>query len=112
MDDARLDLGDLTLWELPAVRLLDAREREHLEEQLAPWRLRYPAVDAEAVVSPDGAAAVLVAVSHRAQLVVVGSRGHGTVANTLLGSTGVQLLHHAGCPVLIVRGVKAATAHA
>ncbi|MFI5937989.1 universal stress protein [Actinoplanes sp. NPDC051494] len=72
-----------------------------------PWRERFPLVDVEGVVSPDGAAAVLVAVSHNARLRVVGNRGHRTVANTLLGSTSMQLLHRAGCPVLIVRGTRA-----
>ncbi|MGA5298808.1 universal stress protein [Nucisporomicrobium flavum] len=87
-----------------AVPRVHAEELERLEQEVAPWREKYPEVDVEAVVSPDGAAAVLVAVSHSARLVVVGSRGHGTVVNTLLGSTGLQLLHHAGCPVLVVRG--------
>ncbi|WP_203840949.1 universal stress protein [Winogradskya humida] len=86
----------------------EREETERLEAQLAPWRDRFPDVDAEAVVSPDGAAAVLVAVSHSARLMIVGSRGHGTVTNALLGSTGMQLLHHAGCPVLIVRGRRVA----
>ncbi|AGL18245.1 UspA domain-containing protein [Actinoplanes sp. N902-109] len=84
----------------PAV---EAAERHRLEGQLEPWRRRFPQVDAEAVVSPDGAAAVLVAVSHSARLIVVGSRGHSTVTGTVLGSTGMQVLHHAGCPVFIAR---------
>ncbi|MEV4704413.1 universal stress protein [Actinoplanes sp. NPDC049316] len=87
-----------------AVPRAQAEALERLEHEVAPWREKYPEVEAEAVVSPDGPAAVLVAVSHSARMVVVGSRGHGTVVNTLLGSTGLQLLHHAGCPVLVVRG--------
>jgi len=74
-----------------------------VEELLAPWREKFPAVPVEVLVSHAGAASVLVEFSHRAQLVVVGSHGHGVVAGTLLGSTGQQLLHHANCPVLIVR---------
>ena len=96
-------VGDIPTVEA-AVPKLDEQARRRLERDLAPWRERFPQVDAEAVVSPDGAAAVLVAVSHSARMIVVGSRGHGTVVNTLLGSTGLQLLHHAGCPVLVVRG--------
>lgn len=81
----------------------DEAERERLAEQLAPWRAKYPDVPVKALVSHDTAAAALTGVSHSAQLVVVGSRGHGVIAGTLLGSTGLQLLHHAECPVLIVR---------
>lgn len=88
----------------------DADEHARLERQLAEWRRRYPEVDAEAVVSPGAAAPLLVAVSHQARLVVVGSRGHSSVTNVLIGSTGMELLHHAGCPVLIVRGAPAAAA--
>ncbi len=81
----------------------DAAEHARLEELLAPWRDKYPQVPVEAMVSHDSAAAVLVGVSHRAQLVVVGSRGRHALAGALLGSTGMQLLHHADCPVLIIR---------
>jgi nucleotide-binding universal stress UspA family protein len=81
----------------------DDAERATLNEQLAPWRAKFPDVEVEALVSHDSAAAVLNGVSHSAQLVVVGSRGHGIIAGTVLGSTGLQLLHHAECPVLIVR---------
>lgn len=81
----------------------DTLERAVLLDQVAPWRAKYPDVTVETLVAHGGAAAVLVGVSHSAQLVVVGSRGHGVIAGTLLGSTGLQLLHHAECPVLIVR---------
>jgi nucleotide-binding universal stress UspA family protein len=43
--------------------------------------------------------------SSRAALVVVGSRGHGAVAGMLIGSVSEYLAIHAGCPVVIVRGV-------
>lgn len=81
----------------------DTAEHARLAEQVAPWQAKFPDVKVEMLVTHDGAAGVLVGVSHGAQLVIVGSRGHGVIAGTLLGSTGLQLLHHAECPVLIVR---------
>jgi nucleotide-binding universal stress UspA family protein len=38
-----------------------------------------------------------------ADLVVVGSRGHGTIATMLLGSTASEIVDHAPCPVLVAR---------
>ncbi len=81
----------------------DAVERQRVEELLAPWRQKHPEIDVDVMVSHGSTAAVLTGVSRGAQLVVVGSHGHGGVAGALLGSTGIQLLHHADCPVLIAR---------
>jgi nucleotide-binding universal stress UspA family protein len=39
-----------------------------------------------------------------ADLIVVGSRGHGTIATMLLGSTAAEVVDHAPCPVLVARG--------
>jgi nucleotide-binding universal stress UspA family protein len=39
----------------------------------------------------------------RADLVVVGSRGHGTIATMVLGSTASEVVDHAPCPVLVAR---------
>jgi nucleotide-binding universal stress UspA family protein len=76
-------------------------ERQRLDDRLAPWRNKFPDVPVETMLSHDSAAAVLTAISYSAQLVVVGSRGHGALAGSLLGSTGLHLLHHAACSVLI-----------
>lgn len=44
------------------------------------------------------------AASFRADLVVMGSRGHGPFRAALLGSVSEEVVDHAPCPVLIARG--------
>src|SRR5918997_2020353 len=39
-----------------------------------------------------------------AGLIVVGSRGHGPVGRLVMGSVSEGVVHHARCPVLVVRG--------
>ncbi|QXV56478.1 universal stress protein [Amycolatopsis sp. TNS106] len=46
---------------------------------------------------------VLVEESRRAALVVLGSRGFGSVGRFLLGSSGLALANHGQCPLVIVR---------
>ncbi|MGE5227172.1 MAG: universal stress protein [Planctomycetaceae bacterium] len=41
-----------------------------------------------------------------AEVVVVGSRGHGTIATMVLGSTASEIVDHAPCPVLVARGTS------
>ncbi|GAA2714760.1 universal stress protein [Actinoplanes palleronii] len=77
--------------------------RADLMTHVAPWREKFPDVPVGVLLSPDGAAATLVAASRDAGLVVVGSRGAGLIAGTLLGGTSLQLLQHAESPILIVR---------
>ena len=50
-----------------------------------------------------GSSIVDEAVAVGADLVVVGSRGHGTIATMVLGSTASEVVDHAPCPVLVAR---------
>jgi nucleotide-binding universal stress UspA family protein len=52
----------------------------------------------------EGAAPnVLIEAAQDAELLVVGSRGHGPLTGLLLGSVSFQVAHLAPCPVVIVR---------
>jgi nucleotide-binding universal stress UspA family protein len=54
-------------------------------------------------VSEGNAARVLLEEAAGASLLVVGSRGHGGFAEALLGSVGQHCVHHATCPVVVIR---------
>jgi nucleotide-binding universal stress UspA family protein len=53
------------------------------------------------------AADVLILESHDADLLVVGSRGHGGFSSMLLGSVSMQCALHATCPVTVVHSPEA-----
>jgi nucleotide-binding universal stress UspA family protein len=78
-----------------------------LDATLTPWRDKYPAVPVQTLTEPGSPAKNLVDVSRDATLLIVGSRGHGALIGSLLGSVGQQLLHHAGCPVMIAHPEQA-----
>ncbi|GII81476.1 universal stress protein [Sphaerisporangium rufum] len=73
------------------------------KEQLRPWREKYPAVEVRDAMVRAHPVAALVEASAAADLVVVGSRGRGAVGAAVLGSVGHGVLHHARCPVAVVR---------
>jgi nucleotide-binding universal stress UspA family protein len=60
--------------------------------------------EVERVLIEGSAAQVLIDAVGEADVLVVGSRGHGGFTNLLLGSVSQQCAQHAPCPVVIVRG--------
>lgn len=65
-------------------------------------------VTVERVAVPGPPAATILEFAEGASLVVVGSRGRGGFAGMLLGSVSRQVAAHAPCPVVVVRGERAA----
>jgi nucleotide-binding universal stress UspA family protein len=66
-----------------------------------------PAPEVRVHVGMGGAADVLLRRSQGADLLVVGSRGHGGLGAVLLGSTSMQCTLHATCPVTVVHSPEA-----
>ncbi len=77
-----------------------------LEEVLEPIRRRHPTADVQLKTVQGHPAPALVEASEGADLLVVGSHGHGAFAGMLLGSVSRHCVSHAKCPVLVVRGAS------
>jgi nucleotide-binding universal stress UspA family protein len=60
-------------------------------------------VKIRSTVAEGSPARVLLDASAGAELLVVGSRGHGGFVEALLGSVGQHCVHHATCPVVVIR---------
>ena len=62
-----------------------------------------PLVACEGKAIEGQPAAILLREAQDADMIVVGSRGRGGFASLLLGSVSQQIVHHASCPVVVVR---------
>ncbi|TCO20319.1 nucleotide-binding universal stress UspA family protein [Kribbella steppae] len=72
-------------------------------ESVAGAMADHPDVECETRLMTGRAARTLLLAAESASLVVVGSRGRGGFTGLLLGSVSQSVLHHAHCPVAIVR---------
>lgn len=91
---------------VPTELVLEDLEQEELRamaQTVAGLREEYPDVSVEQRLVHGKASKVLIDASRGAELIVVGSRGRGGFASLLLGSVSHAVLHHAQCPVLVVR---------
>ncbi|OLE27736.1 MAG: hypothetical protein AUG44_09420 [Actinobacteria bacterium 13_1_20CM_3_71_11] len=85
----------------PAV--IEAQESVLLSDALAGWQVKYPDVVVRRRLLRSRAAGALVEASRHAQLVVLGAHRRNTPTVLGLGSVSHALMHHADCPVAIVR---------
>ena len=106
------ELQAVTAWEYPAffgwapdtgdtdlAQLAGRAQEDALREVFGADRPDW--VRAEVVEGPAGR--TLVEASEQADLLVVGSRGYGGLADAVLGSVSTYCVHHAHGPVTIVR---------
>ncbi|GAA3940687.1 universal stress protein [Streptomyces gulbargensis] len=104
-----LRLAHAWRWEpldLPLVQ--DPEGQEHAAEDVlreagTAIARQYPEVTLTAELLRDTPVAALLGTGERAEMLVVGSRGHGAVAGFLLGSYGQQIIAGATRPVVAVR---------
>lgn len=105
------DVRVVTAWELPVtygyapdysgVGFQD-RAQKTLDDAINEVFGPNPRLTVDAWVEEGHPAQVLLAAARGADLLVVGSRGHGAFAGMLLGSTAQHCVRHAPCPVLVV----------
>ena len=74
--------------------LLDAAHQE-----LSNTRLE---VREELQEGPEAEAILDIARNCQADLIVMGTRGHGTLKGLLVGSVSRKVIHHSSCPVMVV----------
>ncbi|MFF0558925.1 universal stress protein [Streptomyces sp. NPDC004266] len=104
-----LRLAHAWRWEpldLPLVQDPDAQQRAAhavLHEAEAAIAARHPGLALTAELLPDTPVPALLGTEDRAEMLVIGSRGHGAVAGFLLGSYGQQIIAASARPVVAVR---------
>ena len=103
----------VTAWQIPAgsglIPVADLPDYQDdariiLTEAIAEMCTVDTEVEVRPYVTEGRAGPVLVTAAEGADLLVVGCRGHGGLAEALLGSVGQYCVHHAPCPVVIMRG--------
>jgi len=80
-----------------------AEQQKELDEAIAKANLD-PAAQVESKIAYGHPAQVLINESKNVNLIVVGHRGRGGFTGMLTGSVSMQVVNHAECPVVVVRG--------
>ena len=95
-------------YDLAAVEVLDRMEHQELAAKtLNEAVLATPGACGQVTIRQrvvnDSPAHALLEAANGADLLVVGSRGHGDFTGLLLGSVSQQCAHYAPCPIVIIR---------
>jgi nucleotide-binding universal stress UspA family protein len=81
----------------------EAEAKRALTEALGEVSGLDPEVRVRPLVAEGQAAEVLLRTAKGADLLVIGSRGHGGLASAVIGSVSLNCVLHAHCPVLVLR---------
>ncbi|TDD86883.1 universal stress protein [Saccharopolyspora karakumensis] len=105
-------LHAITVWHQPVqfgYRLpstdaeLEKQGRQALDSALAQVKPDFPNLDIKAKLIRGQVTDEFVKLSRQADLLVVGNKGHGAFTGMLVGSVAMKIVHHAACPVTVVR---------
>ncbi len=82
---------------------LEQRARQQLDKVTEAVRAEFPSVDIRERLIRGHVVDELVGLSPQADMMVLGNKGHGAFTGMMVGSVALKLVHHARCPVLVVR---------
>ena len=82
---------------------IESEQRALLDQSVAFWARRYPSVPVRLDLVHDQTIPELLRRARTAQLMVVGSRGHGRITGLFLGSTSTAVISRGHSPTVIVR---------
>jgi len=93
-------------WQAPIPPGYDPADeaRRQLDKAISAVLTPGDAIEARRTVIEGNPAPVLEALSKTADLIVIGSHGHGEFAGMLLGSVSQHCITHCHCPVVVIRG--------
>ncbi|KAA5831291.1 universal stress protein [Saccharopolyspora hirsuta] len=82
---------------------LEQRARKSLDAAVDRIKGEFPSVDLRSRLIRGHVVDEMVGLSKQADLLVVGNKGHGAFTGMMVGSVALKLVHHAACPVVVVR---------
>ncbi|TQK30761.1 universal stress protein [Arthrobacter sp. SLBN-53] len=97
----RVSAGDSALPFLIDWAAIELEQVKTLNRTVEPYCRSHPDVAVDVLVDAASPRRALLRQLSDAQMVIVGSRGRGALAATVLGSTSLNLLHHSPVPVVV-----------
>ncbi len=113
VDEALVHNGEITAvfaWQMPFIGIPGAFDRDEMEdlskkflEETIALVVPEAPVPITKLVAQGDVSASLIEAAKGADLLVLGSRGHGGFAGLKLGSVSHECVEHATCPVVIIK---------